>query len=240
MADHECHLIAKVLKALEPFASTTITDSGQIIGLMREDFKRASSVITEARAAIAKATGEDARLIAAEPELLFLVRGLVDLLGNCSVESGVCCCGDDMRSHADPMNCGHSPVDSGAYAALSLYERAVEVLAKAAGEEPFMTDQNNLPRSMLRERVHGFTVQTTADHLDETITQRTTAPGLDDVIGNASHLIAMSVCHLQDVQTREALIKMGWLPPEEAGALKAQVVGARITSGAVSEGGDHD
>ena len=98
MADHECHLIAKLLKALEPFASTTITDSGQIIGLMREDFKRASSVITEARAAIAKATGEDARLIA----------------------------------------------------------------------------------------------------------------------------------------------KMGWLPPEEAGALKAQVAGARITSGAVSEGGDHD
>ena len=164
MADHECHLIAKLLKALEPFASTTITDSGQIIGLMREDFKRASSVITEARAAI----------------------------------------------------------------------------AKAAGEEPFMTDQNNLPRSMLREHVRGFTVQTTADHLGETITQRTTAPGLDDVIGNARHLIAMSVCHLQDVQTREALIKMGWLPPEEAGALKAQVVGARITSGAVSEGGDHD
>ena len=103
-----------------------------------------------------------------------------------------------------------------------------------------MTDQNNLLRSMLRERIHGFTVQTIADSIDETITQRTTAPGLDDVIGNASHLIAMSVYHLQDVQTREALIKMGWLPPEEAGALKAQVVGARITSGAVSEGGDHD
>lgn len=211
MADHEYHLIAKLLKALEPFASTTITDSGQIIGLMREDFKRASSVITEARAAIAKATGEDARLIAAAPELLCLVRGLVDMIGNCSVESGVCCCGDDMRSHADPMNCGHSPVDSGAYAALSLYERAVEVLAKATGEEPG----------------RGFTVQTTAEHLD-------------DVIGNARHLIAMSVCHLQDAQTREALIKMGWLPPEEAGALKAQVAGARITSGAVSEGGDHD
>lgn len=148
MADHECHLIAKLLKALEPFASTTITDSGQIIGLMREDFKRASSVITEARAAIAKATGE--------------------------------------------------------------------------------------------EPGHGFTVQTTADRLSETITQRTTAPGLDDVIGNARHLIAMRVCHLQDAQTREALIKMGWLPPEEARALKAQVAGARITSGAVSEGGDHD
>ena len=79
---------------------------------------------------------EDARMLAAAPELLCLVRGLVDMLGNCSVESGVCCCGDDMRSHADPMNCGHSPVDSGAYAALSLYERAVEVLAKATGEEP--------------------------------------------------------------------------------------------------------
>jgi len=42
-------------------------------------------------------------------------QSLLDCLAQCSVESGVCCCGDDMAKHSNPMNCGHSPVDSGAY-----------------------------------------------------------------------------------------------------------------------------
>lgn len=29
--------------------------------------------------------------------------------------SGVCCCGDDMKQHSNPMDCGHTPVDSGIY-----------------------------------------------------------------------------------------------------------------------------
>jgi hypothetical protein len=41
----------KLLEALRPFASATLTDGGAIVGLMREDFERA-------RAAIAKAEGE--------------------------------------------------------------------------------------------------------------------------------------------------------------------------------------
>ena len=41
----------KMLEALKTFVSATITDTGQIIGLMREDFDKA-------RAAIAAATGE--------------------------------------------------------------------------------------------------------------------------------------------------------------------------------------
>ena len=41
----------KMLEALNTFVSATITDTGQIIGLMREDFDKA-------RAAIAAATGE--------------------------------------------------------------------------------------------------------------------------------------------------------------------------------------
>lgn len=27
-------------------------------------------------------------------------------------QESVCCCGDDMERHADPMWCGHSPVSS--------------------------------------------------------------------------------------------------------------------------------
>ena len=41
----------KMLEALKTFVSATITDTGQIVGLMREDFDKA-------RAAIAAATGE--------------------------------------------------------------------------------------------------------------------------------------------------------------------------------------
>jgi len=58
--DSECaanaRLIAaapELLEALEPFAHATLTHTGQVIGLTREDFERAL-------AAIAKATGEPA------------------------------------------------------------------------------------------------------------------------------------------------------------------------------------
>ncbi|MGL4260781.1 MAG: hypothetical protein ACRCTX_04115 [Afipia sp.] len=68
-------------------------------------------------------------------ELIEIVKGAIEMLGNCNVESGVCCCGDSMENHPDPMECGHSPVDSGAYNAKHLYEQAVEVLAKATGEQ---------------------------------------------------------------------------------------------------------
>ena len=43
----------ELLEALEPFAHATLTRSGQVVGLMREDFERAL-------AAIVKATGESA------------------------------------------------------------------------------------------------------------------------------------------------------------------------------------
>ena len=43
------------------------------------------------------------------------LEGCVGLLTNASVRTGVCCCGDDMEHHGSPMDCGHSPVDSGEY-----------------------------------------------------------------------------------------------------------------------------
>lgn len=36
---------------------------------------------------------------------------LRDFITHAQVSSGVCCCGDDMESHASAMICGHSPVD---------------------------------------------------------------------------------------------------------------------------------
>ena len=32
---------------------------------------------------------------------------------NTDQRSGVCCCGDNMEGHSNPMDCGHSPVDHG-------------------------------------------------------------------------------------------------------------------------------
>lgn len=77
----------------------------------------------------------NARLIAAAPKLLLIAENLVRLLENCAVESGVCCCGDDMARHSDPMICGHMSVDSGAYYADQLLIDASAAIAKATGSE---------------------------------------------------------------------------------------------------------
>lgn len=42
------------------------------------------------------------------------------------VSSGVCCCGENMDEHADPMSCGHTPTDQWDYS-LSLW---IEQIAK--------------------------------------------------------------------------------------------------------------
>lgn len=44
-----------------------------------------------------------------------LVQECIDFLENAPLMSGECCCGESMTNHSHPMNCGHSPVDSGEY-----------------------------------------------------------------------------------------------------------------------------
>lgn len=44
-----------------------------------------------------------------------LTHAAANIFAHCMVESGVCCCGDDMKNHSDPMSCGHAPTDHGAY-----------------------------------------------------------------------------------------------------------------------------
>lgn len=36
---------------------------------------------------------------------------MLQFMQNADVRSGVCCCGDDIERHGNPMDCGHSPVD---------------------------------------------------------------------------------------------------------------------------------
>ena len=84
----------------------------------------------------------NAALIAAAPELLNAVVALIAdnaklraalivweaAYDNTLMRSGVCCCGDDMETHSPPMNCGHSPVDSGEYYASSAIMQTRAVL----------------------------------------------------------------------------------------------------------------
>lgn len=61
------------------------------------------------------------------------------LIENAPVSSGVCCCGDSMDSHQDPMVCGHSPVDQWDWAVFGLLKEtpdttALEALIAKAGE----------------------------------------------------------------------------------------------------------
>lgn len=53
----------------------------------------------------------------------------LELAAHCSIEEGVCCCGDNMENHSNPMDCGHSPFDHGAYVAGQLIESTRTALA---------------------------------------------------------------------------------------------------------------
>lgn len=49
-----------------------------------------------------------------------LLENCLAVMENVSMESGVCCCGDEMEKHSNVFDSGHMPVDSGVYAAGSL------------------------------------------------------------------------------------------------------------------------
>ena len=57
-----------------------------------------------------------------------LLEAWLELATHCSIEEGVCCCGDNMEGHANPMNCGHFPVDHGSYIADHLVKRTLAAL----------------------------------------------------------------------------------------------------------------
>lgn len=69
------------------------------------------------------------------------VKALVEALNGCIVAiehanmaDGVCCCGDNMEGHSEPMNCGHSPVDMGEYHAHQVLTAARAALRAIGGE----------------------------------------------------------------------------------------------------------
>jgi hypothetical protein len=63
-----------------------------------------------------RASAVQAMIDAAVAKERELVESAASIFANCEVLSGCCCCGDDMKTHSDPMACGHSPVDMGEHA----------------------------------------------------------------------------------------------------------------------------
>jgi len=73
------------------------------------------------------------------PEVLRQVvealRGWETVAAHCEIGNGVCCCGDSMDGHSNPMECGHTPVDKGAqYADATL----AQTIAALAAVQPYV------------------------------------------------------------------------------------------------------
>jgi len=75
------------------------------------------------------------RLTARVAELEGALAGCVAAIEHADMSDGVCCCGDNMEGHSDPMNCGHSPTDMGEYHASQVLSVARAALSTPA-EEP--------------------------------------------------------------------------------------------------------
>jgi hypothetical protein len=68
------------------------------------------------------------------------IAALVEALDACianiehaDMSDGVCCCGDNMDGHSNPMSCGHAPVDMGEYYAHLAIVKARAALAAVKG-----------------------------------------------------------------------------------------------------------
>lgn len=91
---------------------------------------KTARALLDARAELARVRA-DAELALAEERLAKAVEALgacIASLEMADTSEGVCCCGDNMEGHSDPMACGHIPVDMGDYYAQSALESARAIL----------------------------------------------------------------------------------------------------------------
>jgi len=58
------------------------------------------------------------------------LKGWLEVSQHCTIEDGVCWCGEDMKNHRNSTNYAHSPVDHGAYVARRLAESTRATLAE--------------------------------------------------------------------------------------------------------------
>ena len=63
---------------------------------------------------------------------LSLISRAESIFQHCDVSDGMCECGDDMKNHPSPIDCGHSPVDHGQYVIEQWLKNAHEFKAMIA------------------------------------------------------------------------------------------------------------
>ena len=61
--------------------------------------------------------------------LVEALRGAIASIEHADMSDGVCCCGDNMDNHSNPMDCGHSPTDAGEYHAYLVLKKARAAIA---------------------------------------------------------------------------------------------------------------
>ena len=105
----------------------------------RENAMQALASMGQAHEAYEAQLEAEAELAAAQQREAALTKALeacVASLERVDTEEGVCCCGDSMDRHSDPMSCGHSPVDMGDYYAGKALESARAALAQTPTDLP--------------------------------------------------------------------------------------------------------
>lgn len=105
--------------------------SKRLLGVKREDqnveledadWRLIIDALSHKALVLAEQNGEIAQIL--------VPSAFIDFVKNAPVSSGVCCCGDNILTHGDPMSCGHTPVDQWHWS-LSLW---IKQIAKAEAE----------------------------------------------------------------------------------------------------------
>ena len=112
---------------------------GALSGLVASFCRRADARLVTASPTLAvdnlRLVDDNLRLLDENERLRGLIAGAIQLVENCPVETGICCCGDNMERHPSPMNCGHTPTDMGGYQALQWLDAARAALAEGGPDD---------------------------------------------------------------------------------------------------------
>ena len=123
------------IRALAPADGLAAVDALRVEA--RENAMQALASMGQAQDAYEAQLKAEAELAAAQQREAALTKALeacVASLERVDTAEGVCCCGDSMDRHSDPMSCGHSPVDMGDYYAGQALESARAALAQTPTE----------------------------------------------------------------------------------------------------------
>ena len=122
--------VAARIRALAPADGLAAVEALRVEA--RENAMQALASMGQAQEAYEAQLEAEAELAAAQQREAALTKALeacVASLERVDTAEGVCCCGDSMDRHSDPMSCGHSPVDMGDYYAGQALESARAALA---------------------------------------------------------------------------------------------------------------